>query len=71
MEAATDLAALIGRIPAVDDSCPPSRDNIQCCCGRTDCAYLRHNGSALDDLEKDVRTAAELGQVRLLGSFFV
>jgi hypothetical protein len=34
-----------------------------CCCGRDSCAYLRHNNDALDGLEKDVRTAAQLGQV--------
>lgn len=36
---------------------------LQCCCGRRDCAYLRHNNVALGDLEKDLETAARLGQV--------
>lgn len=40
----------------------PSRET-ECCCGRASCAYLRHNNEALDGLEKDVRTAAQLGQV--------
>jgi hypothetical protein len=39
------------------------RDTLQCCCGRRDCAYLRHNNVALGDLEKDLETAARLGQV--------
>lgn len=37
---------------------------LQCCCGRLDCAYLKHNNVALGDLEKDLETAARLGQVR-------
>lgn len=39
---------------------------LQCCCGRLDCAYLRHNNVALGDLEKDLETAARLGQVCFL-----
>lgn len=39
---------------------------LQCCCGRRDCAYLRHNNVALGDLEKDLETAARLGQVCIL-----
>ncbi|KFY45136.1 hypothetical protein V495_03096 [Pseudogymnoascus sp. VKM F-4514 (FW-929)] len=38
----------------------------ECCCGRDSCAYLRHNNEALDGLEKDVRTAAQLGQALLV-----
>lgn len=37
---------------------------LQCCCGNTDCDFLRHNCSVLDSVEKDVHTAARLGQVR-------
>lgn len=40
------------------------KKDVQCCCGRIECAYLQSNCSALDDLEQDVRTAAQLGQVR-------
>lgn len=36
-----------------------------CCCGRLQCAYLQHNAAALDSLEKHLRSAAQLGQVRL------
>lgn len=47
------------------DSIPASNGaHLQCCCGRIDCAYLRHNNVALEGLEKDVQTAAQLGQVR-------
>lgn len=38
--------------------------NMRCCCGRADCAYLEHNNTALGGLEKDLETAARLGQVR-------
>jgi hypothetical protein len=55
-----DLEALIGRIPVC---CSTTTPELRCCCGRTECAYLKHNCVALDDLEKEVRTAAQLGQV--------
>lgn len=54
-----NLEALIGRIPTTCSTKP----DLHCCCGRTDCAFLRHNSTALDDLEKEVHTAAQLGQV--------
>jgi hypothetical protein len=38
--------------------------NLRCCCGRQDCALLEHNSLALEGLEKDLATAARLGQVR-------
>lgn len=34
-----------------------------CCCGNDACAYLKHNQTALDGLERDVSTAARLGKV--------
>lgn len=36
---------------------------LQCCCGNTDCVLLKHNCSVLDSVERDVHTAARLGQV--------
>jgi len=36
----------------------------KCCCGWPDCAYLEHNNAALGGLERDLETAARLGQVR-------
>ena len=47
---------------AYDLSSIPVQRSI-CCCGNEACAYLRHNQDALEGLEKDVRTAARLGQV--------
>ncbi|KAI3399617.1 hypothetical protein diail_6258 [Diaporthe ilicicola] len=44
-------------------ACQP--DTLQCCCGNTDCVYLKHNCSVLDSVEKDVHTAAKLGQALL------
>ena len=38
--------------------------SLRCCCGREDCALLEHNNVALEGLEKDLETAARLGQVR-------
>lgn len=61
------------------DSCPHSADSgyvlsipthsdvstaLRCCCGRDDCTLLEHNNVALEGLEKDLATAARLGQVR-------
>lgn len=42
---------------------PATRPPISCCCGNAACAYLKHNESALDGLERDVSTAARLGKV--------
>lgn len=38
--------------------------NLACCCGHPSCAYLQRNQQAISGLEKDVETAAKLGQVR-------
>ncbi|KAJ5951734.1 uncharacterized protein N7479_010147 [Penicillium vulpinum] len=38
---------------------------LRCCCGRKDCALLEHNNAALEGLEKDLETAARLGQALL------
>ncbi|KAH9823732.1 hypothetical protein Tdes44962_MAKER04476 [Teratosphaeria destructans] len=37
-----------------------------CCCGNDACVYLQHNQRALEGLEREVRTAAKLGQALLL-----
>ncbi|KAF4471440.1 hypothetical protein FALBO_1645 [Fusarium albosuccineum] len=38
---------------------------MTCCCGRVDCALLKRNSSILETVEKDVHTAAQLGQALL------
>ncbi|KAH8902283.1 hypothetical protein BR93DRAFT_953959 [Coniochaeta sp. PMI_546] len=38
---------------------------IRCCCGQDDCAFLKHNSSVLDNVEKDVHVAARMGQALL------
>ncbi|KAL1852772.1 hypothetical protein Daus18300_012104 [Diaporthe australafricana] len=40
-------------------------ETLQCCCGDSDCVYLKRNCSVLDSVEKDVHTAAKLGQALL------
>ena len=35
----------------------------QCCCGRPDCPFLARNNATLAGLERDVQTAARMGQV--------
>ncbi|EME46721.1 hypothetical protein DOTSEDRAFT_70652 [Dothistroma septosporum NZE10] len=45
---------------------PATRPPISCCCGNIACAYLKHNESALDGLERDVSTAARLGKALLM-----
>ncbi len=42
----------------------PNMDTLSCCCGRAQCAYLKHNNAALEGLESDLRSAAQIGQVR-------
>ena len=59
-----DLEALLARIPTHHPTTTAASEVVKCCCGRTDCAFLKYNCSALDDLEKEVWTAAQLGQVR-------
>ncbi|KAG0652977.1 hypothetical protein D0Z07_0110 [Hyphodiscus hymeniophilus] len=67
MEEEEGLEALIARIPTHRPAATtPTSEVVKCCCGRADCAFLRHNCSALDDLEKEVRTAARLGQALLV-----
>ncbi len=39
--------------------------DLRCCCGRDDCVFLRHNCSVLLTVERDVHTAAKMGQVCL------
>ncbi|KAG9243721.1 hypothetical protein BJ878DRAFT_107432 [Calycina marina] len=60
-----DIKALLASIPDAHQPTSASRKELRCCCGHTDCAYLNHNSSALDDLEKDVQRAAQLGQALL------
>ena len=44
---------------------------LRCCCSRDDCAILEHNNLSLEGVEKDLATAARLGQVRVDIFFFV
>lgn len=50
-----------GHIPTHSST---SRADLHCCCGQEECAFLRNNHDALEGLEKDLETAARLGQVR-------
>ncbi|KAI5359638.1 hypothetical protein Slin14017_G105400 [Septoria linicola] len=49
-----------GDLPSI-----PERQAIHCCCGDQACAYLQHNEKALSGLERDVRTAAQIGKALL------
>ncbi|KAH8199951.1 hypothetical protein TruAng_005890 [Truncatella angustata] len=58
-----DLGSLMATIaPARDDA---EGLPLKCCCGSAECVFLRHSNSILDSVEKDVHTAARMGQVRL------
>ncbi|KAL2864906.1 uncharacterized protein BJX67DRAFT_373546 [Aspergillus lucknowensis] len=52
-----------GHIPSHSSSTSPG--DLHCCCGRKECAYLQNNHVALEGLEKDLETAARLGQALL------
>ncbi|KAL4994120.1 hypothetical protein BDV10DRAFT_197779 [Aspergillus recurvatus] len=52
-----------GYIPT--HSSATSRADLHCCCGRKECVFLQHNHDALEGLEKDLETAARLGQALL------
>jgi hypothetical protein len=57
-------SSILHRIPE-----PASReiatDIPQCCCGRPDCAFRAHSERLIHQVERDARTAGELGQVCL------
>jgi hypothetical protein len=40
----------------------PTSD-LRCCCGQADCVVLKHNSAQLHGLERNVQTAAQMGQV--------
>jgi len=63
MASLADLEALIGQLPQEGCNATPT-PSLQCCCGNLDCQYLKHSTQALENLEADVQTAAQLGQVR-------
>ncbi|TQN68288.1 hypothetical protein CSHISOI_07166, partial [Colletotrichum shisoi] len=44
---------------------PDEGPKMRCCCGRDDCAYLKHSCFVLETVEKDVHTAAKLGKALL------
>ena len=49
---------------ASDNTCDAITSNIpQCCCGRLDCAFRLHSSKLIETVERDARTAGELGQV--------
>lgn len=58
----SDLASEVPCIPTHSATTPTA---LRCCCGRDDCAFLHHNNVALEGLEKDLATAARLGQALL------
>lgn len=66
---AIDIHSFLEQSSALTPSIPATRANVACCCGNEACAYLKHNQSALDGLERDVCTAAQLGKVSLVVSF--
>lgn len=52
------------QVPCIPTHSSPSAPaTLRCCCGRDECAFLHHNQVALEGLEKDLDTAAKLGQV--------
>ena len=38
---------------------------VHCCCGRRNCAFLKHTNNVLEGLEKELFSAAKTGQVCL------
>ncbi|PLN80525.1 hypothetical protein BDW42DRAFT_170587, partial [Aspergillus taichungensis] len=54
------------QVPCIPTHSSPSAPaTLRCCCGRDECAFLHHNQVALEGLEKDLDTAAKLGQALL------
>ncbi|KAI9758713.1 MAG: hypothetical protein M4579_002888 [Chaenotheca gracillima] len=63
VDASTALQSLLS--PSIRTVARETPSSLECCCGRRECAFLKHNATALDGLEKDVQTAAQLGQALL------
>ncbi|KND94960.1 hypothetical protein TOPH_00011 [Tolypocladium ophioglossoides CBS 100239] len=55
----------IPRCSSVRARRPPNSAALHCCCGRVDCILLKRNCSLLETVERDVHTAAQLGQALL------
>ncbi|KAI9925699.1 hypothetical protein ASPWEDRAFT_42354 [Aspergillus wentii DTO 134E9] len=54
-----------GHLPGIPTHSSASSPTLRCCCGRPECTFLAHNHQALEGLEKDLETAARLGQALL------
>ena len=60
--ASANLESLLSQFPP---DMPSRNERVsRCCCGQLQCAYLEQNNAALRGLEKDLRSAAQIGQVR-------
>ncbi|ORY68732.1 uncharacterized protein BCR38DRAFT_137666 [Pseudomassariella vexata] len=46
-------------------SCGTGTAPMSCCCGSSECFFLKHNSSVLDSVEADVQHAARMGQALL------
>lgn len=57
-----DLDAIMTRANGHQLSDPDPK--LLCCCGRPECVYLENNNTVLGGIERDLETAARLGQVR-------
>lgn len=60
---AASASAAVPSIPTSSGHHYGTTPPLRCCCGREDCAFLQHSSNVLDSVEKDVHTAAKLGQV--------
>ncbi|KAL2130335.1 hypothetical protein VTI74DRAFT_6586 [Chaetomium olivicolor] len=49
----------------VVDAATSEPSHLRCCCGRDECVFLKHNCSVLSSVERDVQTAARMGQALL------
>ncbi|CCU77155.1 hypothetical protein BGHDH14_bgh02759 [Blumeria hordei DH14] len=58
-----ELDRLITQIPKAYT--PKSTPDLRCCCGKVECAFTKKNHIALEQLETEVRTAAQIGQALL------
>ncbi|KAI6361786.1 hypothetical protein MCOR25_006404 [Pyricularia grisea] len=65
MEAESSASVTVNAMAAISSALRSESVKIQCCCGRPDCVFLKHNCSVLESVEKDVHTAAKMGQVLL------
>ena len=63
LSAAQSIEVLLSQFPLGMRHNENPATSFKCCCGRPQCAFLEQNNVALKCLDKDLLSAAQIGQV--------